>query len=161
MRKLLVLLLLGALSINAQTMQNRGYLTSPIETNSFTVFGDNDLQFGFEFRDIMESGLYYTVGVESFYAVDKKFLFNMQGSFGYLKQFDKTMVYGGGRLGFVRDDLKDQRRPSIGLEVGVDQYVYKGLFIGVRGTREYFLRSVEMTGQQQTKVYLRIGFNFK
>ena len=128
-------------------------------TMQVSLYKSIDLGTGLEYRGNFDNW-YMAFQFETFAKDDKQHL-NWGGAIGFLKHFhNRTSIYGGGRIGFVK--VENTSRPAYGLELEADLHVINSIYIGVRGTYDMYMDSTEFEvgSKNFSRVFMKIGYTF-
>lgn len=141
MKKLLFALLFS-IGINAQIQFiDREYTTLSIAVDPSASIKENGLNINAELQ-LVSYWKYVKVSSQLFTALDGGYI-DLTGGFGAnlkLDRFDRTRVYSGIRLGFIKrgfNDIKTYTYPLAGFESGIDFQLTDHLFIGAILTGDY------------------------
>lgn len=141
MKKLLFALIF-TVGINAQVQFiDKQYNTLSIAVDPIASNKENGVNLNLELQHV-SSWKYVKVSAQLFTALEGGYL-DFGGGFGTnlkLDRFDKTRIYTGVRLGFIKrgfNDIKTYTYPLAGFESGIDFQLTDHLFIGARLTGDY------------------------
>jgi len=78
----------------------------------------------------------------------------------HLGMFEKTRLYTGGRLGFIRRG--SETYPLAGLEAGINQYLTDNFYIGLRATSDKREDFQFWGGETENRIsgFVKFGINF-
>ncbi len=138
----------------------RGQISHLRDTYSVSLYSDYNLSKGVELRGNFNS--WYVAFQRERFTFNNKSHLNWGGSVGVAKEWKHNIsLFAGGRLGFVRVE-NTSLRPSYGIESEVNYYLSRCIFLGVRGSLDFYMDSTiqEIGTQNYSRVFLKIGYTF-
>ncbi|BAX25566.1 hypothetical protein BPT24_271 [Tenacibaculum phage pT24] len=139
------------------------YITNTDYSHIVSVFRDTNGSFGLALTQDYEK-FYMGLEVENLYNPNYFMMFNFLCSAGYNVRGNDWVLRFGGRLGFANVNYK-ARRPAIGGEVSLEQYIDKSnsIYLGVKVTSDYYinyhnLETNELENGFISKLFFRVGY---